>query len=89
LQTDPSHCGACNNVCTTGYVCVSGACTVRTAAECEACEGSTGKTCAAGLRCLKASGSAEGVCTKQDGTSVCSACTSDSNCLAPMVCAQD
>jgi hypothetical protein len=63
LDTDVAHCGACGNVCPSGFVCAAGACACDGDPDCNAgsagvcssglCE-CGGTTCAAGERCTAA-----------------------------------
>ena len=49
-NTDPSHCGTCNNVCGANYSCVSGVCQPN-AANCKIAGCSSGQTCC-GVTCV-------------------------------------
>ena len=92
LQSDPNHCGACNNACAAGQLCSAGQCQT----SCAAGETLCGQSCAdlstsaahcgqCNQACLPGQSCVGGVCTCASGTVLCAGACVDTN-VDPLNC---
>jgi hypothetical protein len=90
-NADPSNCGTCGVVCSTGQACASGTCTTNPNPEC------MGQTCETFTPCNANACSGNGVCGSTaeggglciDGSTLCSSlatCTTSADCPSGVIC---